>query len=140
MTIGFWGRTFIEVLDYNGLSLSFMIVRLAFRSSTKELSQKWPVFSHRSTIDCGITKIALTNQKSRRSYSYVSFLFLFLIYKVLLGKNGWNRRSTGNSVMRKFRNESSSSFLPQIIPILLFQTSDLSQTIQNTRFYFLEYH
>ena len=27
-----------------------------------------------------------------------------------------------------------------IIPILLFQTSDISQTVQNTRFYFLEYH
>ena len=27
-----------------------------------------------------------------------------------------------------------------ITPTLLFQMSDISQTIQNTRFYFLEYH
>ncbi|MCT7755394.1 MAG: hypothetical protein N4R76_02220, partial [Lactobacillus iners] len=26
------------------------------------------------------------------------------------------------------------------IPILLFQTSDMSKTVQNTRSYFLEYH
>ena len=63
--------------------------------------------------------------------------------------NGWIRRRWGASqpsrtisTSRLWRDKSSliRHLDRKFTPTLLFQMYDISQTIQNTRFYFLEYH
>ena len=76
--------------------------------------------------------IPLANQKSQHSYSSRRLFFpaegFPSIYTAVL-------RTLINSGKRK--KYCSQYFF---IPILLFQMYYISQTIQNTKFYFLEYH
>ena len=49
-----------------------------------------------------------------------------------------NRSFTALRALRYFSGKTPTQ--GSFTPILLFQTSNISKTIQNTRFYFLEYH